>query len=170
VKSPGRAIAVVSLTIAAAIPLLQFALLFPMTLGIPSWDQWSEIEVWAAHYEHRPVLPLLLKPYNGHYNVLPALIISLTRRSAPFMNRNDVLELNPHSAPSPPGVVVFCRIWHLCRKRACGAHQRMCILPVGQQEKARRHLRAQRELPARSSPETTAMARPENFQRLWAVR
>ncbi len=64
----------VSLLVAAAIPLIQFALLFPMTLGIPSWDQWSEIGVFAAHYEHRPVLPLLLKPYNGHFNVLPRMI------------------------------------------------------------------------------------------------
>ncbi len=63
-----------SLAVAAAIPLVQFALLFPMTLDIPSWDQWSEVEVWAAHYEHLPVLPLLLKPYNGHYNVVPRMI------------------------------------------------------------------------------------------------
>ncbi len=70
----GRAIAIVSLTVAAAFPLVQFALLFPMTSEMPTWDQWNDVEVFAAHYEHRPVLPLLLKPYNGHYNVVPRMI------------------------------------------------------------------------------------------------
>src|SRR5579862_818832 len=62
-----------SLALAAAIPVLQFALLFPLTSEMPTWDQWNVIPVWRAHFAHQPVLPLLFRPYNGHFNVVPRL-------------------------------------------------------------------------------------------------
>ncbi|HEX6903580.1 MAG TPA: hypothetical protein VF789_27955 [Thermoanaerobaculia bacterium] len=69
-----RPLAALSLAVALAFPLLSFACLFPLVENMPTWDQWSLIELWSAHYEGRPVLPLLLKPYNGHLNVLPRFI------------------------------------------------------------------------------------------------
>ncbi|MFL6232803.1 MAG: hypothetical protein ACJ76N_06680 [Thermoanaerobaculia bacterium] len=69
-----RFLAVLSLAVALAIPLLSFACLFPLVENMPTWDQWSLIELWSAHYEGRPVLPVLLKPYNGHLNLVPRLI------------------------------------------------------------------------------------------------
>lgn len=65
---------VLSLVLACAAPLASFFLFFPFVDNIPKWDQWSLIEVWEAHYQGRPVLPLLLKPYNGHLNVLPRFL------------------------------------------------------------------------------------------------
>jgi len=64
----------VSMFIAAVIPFVQFRLLNPLTSEMPTWDQWSEVTVWSAHFEHRPVLPVLLSPYNGHFNLVPRLI------------------------------------------------------------------------------------------------
>ena len=64
----------VSILFACIVPVLQFSLLFPLTSEMPTWDQWSEVEVWAAHFQHRPVLPLLLRPYNGHLNILPRML------------------------------------------------------------------------------------------------
>lgn len=63
-----------SLVLACVAPLASFLLFFPFVDNIPKWDQWSLIEVWEAHYQGQPVLPLLLKPYNGHLNVLPRFI------------------------------------------------------------------------------------------------
>ncbi len=65
---------VASFCIAAAIPILQFSLIFPLTSDMPIWDQWSQVELWLRHYTHKPVLPFLLRPYNGHFNVFPKLI------------------------------------------------------------------------------------------------
>jgi hypothetical protein len=48
--------------------------MYPWNDGIPRWDQWNEIAVWEAHYEGRPVLPLILERYNGHIIALPRLI------------------------------------------------------------------------------------------------
>ena len=69
-----RALVAGSLVAALLIPLLSCAALFPLVINMPTWDQWSEIEVFSAHYEGRPVLPLLLKPYNGHLNIVPRVI------------------------------------------------------------------------------------------------
>lgn len=69
-----RSLALFSLAVALAIPLLSFVCLFPLVENMPTWDQWHLIELWSAHFEGRPVLPLLLKPYNGHLNLLPRLI------------------------------------------------------------------------------------------------
>src|SRR6185295_16775542 len=63
-----------SLALAAAIPALCLAKLWPFLGEMPTWDEWSVVEVWSAHYGGRPVLPLLLAPYNGHYNLLPRFI------------------------------------------------------------------------------------------------
>lgn len=63
-----------ALVLACAAPIAGFSLFFPFVDNIPKWDQWSMIEVWEAHYQGQPVLPLLLKPYNGHLNVLPRCI------------------------------------------------------------------------------------------------
>lgn len=60
-----------SLTIAGLIALVTFGVIFPLVEKIPKWDQWSMVEVFEAHYAGKPALPLLLKPYNGHLNVLP---------------------------------------------------------------------------------------------------
>lgn len=65
---------VLSLLAACLIPLLHMAILWPWFEDLPKWDQWSMIEVWEAHFAGRPVLPLLLAPYNGHLNVLPRLV------------------------------------------------------------------------------------------------
>ena len=62
-----------SLLAACLVPVLSFLVIFPLVTPMPTWDQWSLGEVWAAHYEGKPVLPLLLAPYNGHRNVLPRL-------------------------------------------------------------------------------------------------
>src|SRR6185295_3298409 len=63
-----------SLALAAAIPALCLAKLWPFLGEMPTWDEWSVVEVWSAHFGGRPVLPLLLAPYNGHYNLLPRFI------------------------------------------------------------------------------------------------
>lgn len=63
-----------SLAGAVVVPLVQFALLFPLVGVLPTWDQWSMAEVWEAHLSGRPVAPLLLKPYNGHLNVIPRVV------------------------------------------------------------------------------------------------
>ena len=68
-----RALAILSFVAALIVPVLSFVLLFPLVRSIPTWDQWSMIGVWSAHFADRPVLPLLLEPYNGHFNVLPRL-------------------------------------------------------------------------------------------------
>jgi hypothetical protein len=65
--------ATLSLCAACLVPLLSFLVLFPLVTPMPTWDQWSLGPLWAAHFEGKPVLPLLLAPYNGHRNVLPRL-------------------------------------------------------------------------------------------------
>jgi len=60
--------------VALVVPLVSFACLFPLVENMPTWDQWHLVELWSAHYEGRPVLPLLLKPYNGHMNLVPRLL------------------------------------------------------------------------------------------------
>jgi len=61
--------------VAAILPLAQFRLISPLASVIPVWDQWSEVEALRAHFEHHPVLHALLKPYNGHFNVVPRVIL-----------------------------------------------------------------------------------------------
>lgn len=68
-----RAIAV-SLIAACAMPLVSLAFVFPMVNELPRWDQWSLIPLWEAHCADRPVLPLLLEPYNGHVNSLTRFV------------------------------------------------------------------------------------------------
>jgi len=63
-----------SLGVAALIPIVQFAVIFPLTVNIPTWDQWDFIPVWRAHFSHVPVLPRLAEPYNGHIIFLPRFI------------------------------------------------------------------------------------------------
>lgn len=68
-----RAIAlslVASLGVAAA----HFASIFPMVQNFPKWDQWSMIPTWHAHFQGDGMLTELLRPYNGHYNVIPRMI------------------------------------------------------------------------------------------------
>jgi hypothetical protein len=62
-----------SLLAAALMPIVTFACLWPLVSPMPVWDQWSVVEVWDAHYGGRPVWPLLLKNYNGHWNCLPRM-------------------------------------------------------------------------------------------------
>lgn len=64
----------VSLAVAATLPVLQFAGIFPLVQNIPKWDQWSMMPVWNAYFRGEPVVPLLTIPYNGHYNVIPRFI------------------------------------------------------------------------------------------------
>ena len=73
-SQPWRLVAFASLCLAAALPILQFSLIFPLTSDMPIWDQWGEVELWLRHYTHKPVLPLLLRPYNGHFNIVPKFI------------------------------------------------------------------------------------------------
>ncbi|MFL6263122.1 MAG: hypothetical protein ACJ76Y_25775 [Thermoanaerobaculia bacterium] len=73
-RARSRWIGLASFAVACAVPLVSFALLFPLVDNVPKWDQWSLIEVWEAHYDGRPVLPLLLQPYNGHLNLLPRFL------------------------------------------------------------------------------------------------
>jgi hypothetical protein len=69
-RAPWRTIVAVSLCLAAVVPLVQFSVLYPLVGALPTWDQWSMAEVWDAHSARRPVLPLLLKPYQGHLNFM----------------------------------------------------------------------------------------------------
>src|SRR6185503_13969537 len=66
-----------SLLVAALMPVVTFTCLRPLVSRMPVWDQWSEVEVWDAHYAGRPVLPLLIKNYNGHWNCLPRIFFFL---------------------------------------------------------------------------------------------
>ncbi len=63
-----------SLIVACTISVGALAVVLPLVDNVPKWDQWSLLEVWEAHFQGRPVLPLLLKPYNGHLNVLPRFL------------------------------------------------------------------------------------------------
>ena len=74
-REHGWAVAVAaSLLVAAAIPVACFLVLWPLTTAMPTWDQWNLVEAWQAHSQQRPVLPLLLGHYNGHYAWIPRLL------------------------------------------------------------------------------------------------
>jgi hypothetical protein len=64
-----------SLALAIVVAVAMVVLLFPLTSYMPAWDQWTIVPVFEAHYSGRPVLPLLLAPYNGHYNCLPRFLL-----------------------------------------------------------------------------------------------
>jgi hypothetical protein len=60
-----------SVVIAVLVAVLTVSTLLPLTVLMPTWDHWSTVALFQAHDAGQPVLPLLLAPYNGHYNVLP---------------------------------------------------------------------------------------------------
>jgi hypothetical protein len=62
-----------SLVVAFLIPILNFVSLFPLVSQLPKWDAWTRVPVWNAYFHHLPVMPLFLKPYNGHVLTLPNL-------------------------------------------------------------------------------------------------
>ena len=66
---------VLSLALAIVVAITMVVLLFPLTSDMPAWDQWTIVPIFEAHYSGRPVLPLLLAPYNGHYNCLPRFLL-----------------------------------------------------------------------------------------------
>lgn len=68
-----RGLAAVSVIVALFIPLLSFVHMFPLVENMPTWDQWSLIDLWNAHYEGHSVLPFMLRPYNGHLDLLPRI-------------------------------------------------------------------------------------------------
>lgn len=67
-------LAALSVAGAAAVPVLSFLCLCPLVPDLPTWDQWSLVPLWQAHFDGEPVVPLLLEPYNGHLNLLPRLV------------------------------------------------------------------------------------------------
>jgi len=67
-------------SIAVGIPVAAFSLLFPLTVSLPTWDQWDMVPVWEAYFTGHRVLPLLFAPYNGHFNVIPRAIFFLVGR------------------------------------------------------------------------------------------
>jgi len=71
---PTALLAALSLAGAMAVPVLSFVCLFPLVPDLPTWDQWSLIPLWQAHFAGDPVSPLLFEPYNGHLNFLPRLV------------------------------------------------------------------------------------------------
>jgi hypothetical protein len=66
--------AVVSLALVIPVVAAAVLTLFPLTDLMPTWDHWGTVALFQAHDAGKPVLPLLLAPYNGHYNVLPRVI------------------------------------------------------------------------------------------------
>jgi hypothetical protein len=66
---------VLSLALAIVVAVAMVVHLFPLTSDMPAWDQWTIVPIFEAHYSGRPVLPLLLAPYNGHYNCLPRFLM-----------------------------------------------------------------------------------------------
>jgi hypothetical protein len=63
-----------SLIVALLVPTLIFASLFPLVSDLPKWDAWARVPVWNAYFHRQPVMPLLLRPYNGHNLVLPNIL------------------------------------------------------------------------------------------------
>ena len=103
-----RSLAALSLAVAVAIPLVSFACLFPLVENMPTWDQWHLIGLWSAYYEGRPVLPLLLAPYNGHLNLLPRLIFFGMGVLSHWDVRLDIIasyDVNPEAMTTLHGVV-----------------------------------------------------------------
>lgn len=80
-----------SLLCAAAIPLVSLALFFPWVDELPRWDQWGLVEAWEAHFAGRPVLPVLLEPYNGHMNVAPRALFFVLGLATRWSLRTEVL-------------------------------------------------------------------------------
>jgi hypothetical protein len=72
-KAAGSA-GLVSVVLAALVPVLTLITLLPLTDPMPTWDHLSTVALFQAHDEGRPLRPLLLAPYNGHYNVLPRVL------------------------------------------------------------------------------------------------
>ena len=107
------------------VPLLSFLSLFPLVAPMPTWDQWSLGEVWAAHYEGKPVLPLLLAPYNGHRNVLPRLFFYALGRASHWNVRLEVVA----------SYVAACITLALLLRMASrlGTHGRLLALPIAAQ-------------------------------------
>jgi hypothetical protein len=82
---------IVGLLLAFAVPVVHFMVVFPFVHEIPMWDQWSLIPLWEAHFAQEPVLPHLLSPYNGHYNVVPRLIFYGVGRATDWNVRTEVV-------------------------------------------------------------------------------
>lgn len=80
-----------SAAIAVAIPAAVFALLFPLAADLPTWDQWSMVPVWEAYFTGRRVWPLILAPYNGHFNVIPRALFFLLGRMTSWNLRVEVV-------------------------------------------------------------------------------
>src|SRR5688572_17411679 len=66
---------VLSVALAVVVPAAMMIQLFPLTSDMPAWDQWTIVPIFEAHYSGRAVLPLLLAPYNRHYNCLPRFLM-----------------------------------------------------------------------------------------------
>ena len=63
-----------SLGVAVLIPIVQFATLFPLTVNVPTWDQWNFASIWRAYFHHEAVFPRLIAPFNGHFMFLPRVL------------------------------------------------------------------------------------------------
>lgn len=72
-----RTAVITSLAVSAAIPLVAFALLFPLTVNMPTWDQWDMVPAWQAHFAGRSPWPLILLPQHGHLWLIPRAIFFL---------------------------------------------------------------------------------------------
>ena len=120
-----RGWATLSLWAAWLVPLLSFLALFPLVTPMPTWDQWSLGELWAAHFEGKPVLPLLLAPYNGHRNVLPRLFFYGLGRLSSWNVRLEVVA----------SYLVACVTLGLLLRMSArlGTHGRLLALPIAAQ-------------------------------------
>ncbi len=72
-----RALVIASVVVAAVTPIAAFRLLFPLTVNMPTWDQWSFVPVWEAYFTGHRVWPLLIVPYHGHLYIIPRVIYFL---------------------------------------------------------------------------------------------
>ena len=86
-----RLCCLLSVAVASAIPVAVFALLFPLATDMPTWDQWSTVPVWEAYFTGRRVWPLILAPYNGHFNVIPRALFFLVGRMTSWNLRVEVI-------------------------------------------------------------------------------
>ncbi|HWW61292.1 MAG TPA: hypothetical protein VN181_07990, partial [Thermoanaerobaculia bacterium] len=82
---------IASLVVAIVIPLAFTAIVFPLTVDVPQYDEWSRIPLLEAYYEHRPVLPLILQPYNGHIIAVPRAILLVTAVATHWNLRAEIL-------------------------------------------------------------------------------